>query len=825
MSAARRRGTPRKGGAATRRDYEELVRRLLEYDHAYYVLGRPLVSDAEYDREFRRLQEIEAAHPDWILPESPSQRVGAPVPEGTGFARVRHAVPMISIESLFGPGEVQEFHERVLRFLAGKTEEEPSYACEPKWDGVSTSLLYEDGRLVRGVTRGDGTTGEDITGNLRAVRDIPLRLLEGGGRPWPRLLEVRGEVMLPVSRFEEVNEELVAAGGSPFANPRNAAAGTLKRLDPAVVARRGLRFVAWEAARWEPDMPPTHSEAVETLAAWGFPVSPWRTLARTPEEIVAFHDELEARRDGADFEMDGIVAKVDSLALRELLGSRARTPRWACAYKFAPREETTTLLDIEVQVGRTGRLTPRAVLEPVRVGGVTVRHATLHNAAYIRDRDIRIGDRVVVRRAGDVIPQVVGPIPEARTGKERVFRMPGSCPACEGDVAEQGEYLVCVRIDCPAQVERRILHMASREALRIEGLGPRSVAQFFRAGLLRTVEDVFRLNKERIIGLERWAEKSAQELIQQIEAAKTAPLDVFLFALGIEGVGKETAREIALAVGSIERLERMARLASYVARVRRTEGLLGHAARRLEEFWLKNFLRPFKGYANRVRLEDALRRARIRTRPSRLSEGPGLDFRSSVCEVAESIEHDLGELEDLSSLAEILDGPDLEPAVREGVEGFLDRQDWSDDVRPTSAWQIAILSSLALSRFQAINGVGQVLGSTIALFFGTKANIDSLNAMKALGVKPTPLCPERRPRRSGALAGKTVVITGTLSKPRSDVVKAIEEAGGRVASAVSSKTSYLLAGEKPGSKLAKAKDLGVSIIDEEQLCHMLRGEA
>jgi len=585
MSAARRRGTPRKGGAATRRDYEELVRRLLEYDHAYYVLGRPLVSDAEYDREFRRLQEIEAAHPDWILPESPSQRVGAPVPEGTGFARVRHAVPMISIESLFGPGEVQEFHERVLRFLAGKTEEEPSYACEPKWDGVSTSLLYEDGRLVRGVTRGDGTTGEDITGNLRAVRDIPLRLLEGGGRPWPRLLEVRGEVMLPVSRFEEVNEELVAAGGSPFANPRNAAAGTLKRLDPAVVARRGLRFVAWEAARWEPDMPPTHSEAVETLAAWGFPVSPWRTLARTPEEIVAFHDELEARRDGADFEMDGIVAKVDSLALRELLGSRARTPRWACAYKFAPREETTTLLDIEVQVGRTGRLTPRAVLEPVRVGGVTVRHATLHNAAYIRDRDIRIGDRVVVRRAGDVIPQVVGPIPEARTGKERVFHMPGSCPACGGHVVERGEYYYCVNMECPAQVQRRILHLASRRALRIEGLGERAVEQFAREGLLERVEDVFALDFERIATLDGWGERSADNLRQQVEAARSTDWPRFLYALGIPDVGQETARALATRYRSLEELLAGVREVDAEEQLQEVEGIGPEVARSVLDFF------------------------------------------------------------------------------------------------------------------------------------------------------------------------------------------------------------------------------------------------
>lgn len=541
------------GSARSR--YQELVRELQEHDYRYHVLGRPSVSDAQYDRLFQELKGIEAEHPDWVLPDSPSQRVGAPLPEGSKFERVAHAVPMISIESLYSAAEVAEFHQRVRKGLEGETGEAAVYVCEPKWDGVSASLSYQDGRLVRGVSRGDGAVGEDLTANLRAVSGVPLRLR--GERP-PALVEVRGEVLMPVARFEALNEELVAQGEAPFANPRNSTAGTLKRLDPAVVAARGLRFLAWELVRLEGRSFATHHEAMEAVASWGFPVSPRSALAQDDAGIARFHAELEAQRDQVEFEMDGIVAKVDQLRLREILGARARTPRWACAWKFAPREETTTLRDIDVQVGRTGRLTPRALLEPVRLGGTTVQHATLHNAKYVAERDIRIGDRVVVRRAGDVIPQVLGPVPEARTGAETVFQMPARCPSCGGEVLVRGELHYCVNIECPAQLKRRVGHLAGRRALRIEGLGEKAIETFVAAGLLRRVEDVFALDYERIEELERWGEKSTAALRAQVEAARTPEWPRFLFALGIQEVGEETARDLAERFPGLEDLQQAA---------------------------------------------------------------------------------------------------------------------------------------------------------------------------------------------------------------------------------------------------------------------------
>lgn len=521
--------------------YERLIEEIRAHDHAYYVEARPRIADAEYDALFRELLKLEASHPDWVRPDSPTQRVGAALPEGSKFARVEHAVPMISIESLFTAEEVAEFHARVLKGLEGRAEEAPVYACEPKWDGVSASLIYEDGVLVRGVSRGDGAVGEDLTANLRAVGGVPLRLRGAA----PALLEVRGEVILRIADFEAFNERLVEQGEAPFANPRNSAAGTLKRLDPKFVAERGLRFLAWECVRVEqgPEFA-RHSEATDALRAWGFPITSERALVQDAAGIVAFHDALERRRDGFEYEMDGVVAKVDQLALRRILGARARTPRWACAHKFAPREATTRLLDVEVQVGRTGRLTPRAVLEPVALGGVTVQHATLHNAKYVRDLDVRIGDRVLIRRAGDVIPQVLGPVKEARDGCERPFLMPERCPACGADAAERGEFRFCPNLDCPAQMQRRVLHLAAREALKIEGLGEKAVAQFAAAGLLQKVEDVFALDYAEVAALERWGQKSADGLREQVEAAKRPELARFVYALGIPEVGLETARAL-----------------------------------------------------------------------------------------------------------------------------------------------------------------------------------------------------------------------------------------------------------------------------------------
>ncbi|MBC8369521.1 MAG: NAD-dependent DNA ligase LigA [Planctomycetes bacterium] len=533
-----------------RSEYELLVAELHRFNHSYYVDAQPIVSDAEYDRSFQRLLEIEKEHPEWRQASSPSQRVGAPLATGSHFEKVQHVVPMISIESLFGDDSIVEFEARVRKGLASETETEPTFICEPKWDGVSASLIYEDGVLVRGISRGDGQAGEDLTGNLRAVGGVPLQLF---GNDIPKLIEVRGEVMMTISGFNAMNDLLRESGEQVFANPRNATAGTLKRLDPSVVASRPLRFVCYEVVRIDgKEMFATHGDAMQGAKDWGFAVSNYSSIVTSSAGMIKFHDEIEAKRDEIEYEMDGVVYKVDSQLLRDLLGSRARTPRWVCAHKFAPREETTTLIDILIQVGRTGRLTPRAVLEPVSIGGVTVQYATLHHSAYIANLDIRLGDQVLVRRAGDVIPQIVGPIAARRDGSETVFEFPDTCPECGVKTNNDGEHSFCVNIDCPAQLIRRVQYMVSRTALNIDGIGDKAVVQLHDAGLLNSVEQLFHLNYEAIGQLDGWGDKSVNAMRDGIAQALHPSLDKFLASLGIPEIGPETSRAVCAKYNSIE---------------------------------------------------------------------------------------------------------------------------------------------------------------------------------------------------------------------------------------------------------------------------------
>ena len=693
--------------AATHKDYLQLQQQLREYERAYYVEAQPLVSDAEYDRRFRRLVEMEQAHPEWVTSESPSQRVGAALPEGSKFERVAHEVPMISIESLFSMEEVGDFYQRVLKGLGLDDADDdqpagdlfaaaplkPDFICEPKWDGVSAALIYEKGVLVRALSRGDGSFGEDLTQNLRVVGGVPLRLMT---ETPPDLVEVRGEVMLSIPNFDRINQELVEKGLAPFANPRNSASGTLKRLDPSIVAQRGLRFMAWELVRGD-DLPARHSQALKLLAEWGFPVSPYQKLTPDLESMAAFHQDLEKRRDQIEFEIDGVVIKLDEFALRQSLGSRARTPRWACALKFAPREETTMLLDIEIQVGRTGRLTPRAVLEPVSLGGTRVSFATLHNASYISNLDIRIGDRITVRRAGDVIPQILGPVADAREGKLAKYKWPKACPSCGTETVTKGEHRYCVNMDCPAQMERRVLHLASRTALRIEGLGQKAVAQFAEAGLLEKVEDVFHLDYDEILKLERWGQKSVDALREQIDAAKQPELDRFLFALGVREVGGETARLLAEFAGSLERVQ-------------------------------------------------------------------------EICSAKVA-------------------GDENDPAKEQ---------------------------------LETIDGIGPEVAASILEFFREPRNQDALAKMAEHGVRPKTM-EIQAANGEQPLAGLIFVLTGTLSQPRSDYKKQLQLAGAKVAGTVSKKTNFLVAGENAGSKLKKAQELDVEVLDESGLLQVLKG--
>lgn len=530
--------------SATRRA-EALRRQINEHNVRYYVLDAPAIPDAEYDALLRELQALEAAHPELSSPDSPTRRVGAAPLEA--FAPARHGRPMLSLDNAMGEAEFREFDGRVRRLL--KAEGPVTYACEPKMDGLAVELVYEGGRLVLGATRGDGETGEDVTANLRTVRSIPLALLGGGA---PARLEVRGEVVMLLDDFRRLNQEQEDRGQPPFANPRNAAAGSVRQLDSAVTARRKLTFFAYGVGEPWAD----HGETMARLHAWGFRVGEHRRLALGVDEAAAYCRETEARRDLFPYEIDGCVVKVDSLALQAILGETSRAPRWAVAFKFPPRQAVTRVVDILASVGRTGAVTPVAVLEPVALGGVTVSRATLHNPEELARKGVLLGDWVLVQRAGDVIPEVVRPLPERRTGDERPFAMPDRCPVCGAAVeTPDGEVVPrCTGLDCPAQLKGRLRHFASRRALDIDGLGAKLIDQLVDRGLVRDAADLFRLDEAALVPLERMAEKSAGNLVEALGRAREPELGRFLNALGIRHVGEATARALARHFGSLPRV-------------------------------------------------------------------------------------------------------------------------------------------------------------------------------------------------------------------------------------------------------------------------------
>jgi len=520
-----------------------------QHNHQYYVLDAPLISDAEYDRLFRELQTIEAEHPELVRGDSPTQRVGAaPLPE---FAAVAHVTPMLSLNNAFSDDEVAAFDRRVREGLAAAGEVD--YSAEPKFDGLAVSLSYAQGLLIRGATRGDGMTGEDVTANLRTLRSIPLHL-QGSG--WPAVLEVRGEVLLWRSDFEQMNARQREKREKEFVNPRNAAAGSLRQLDPRITAARPLRFFAYGVGYSAGAvLPATHSALLDQLAEWGFPVAPERRRVSGLTGLLAYFAEIGRRRKSLPYDIDGVVYKVDDLAAQERLGFVSRAPRFALAHKFPAEEAVTELLDISIQVGRTGALTPVARLAPVFVGGVTVTNATLHNEDEIRRKDVRIGDMVVVRRAGDVIPEVARVLPEKRPQAARQFIMPTSCPVCGSQVVRNPDEAVARcsgGLYCPAQRKQALLHFAARRALDIEGFGDKLVDQLVDAGLVHSPADIYGLTCETLAGLERMGDKSAQNLVAAIAKSRQTTLARFIFALGIRNVGEATARDLARHFGSLE---------------------------------------------------------------------------------------------------------------------------------------------------------------------------------------------------------------------------------------------------------------------------------
>lgn len=643
----------------------------------YYVLDAPTLLDEEYDRLLRELKELEAAYPELATPDSPTQRVGAE--PASQLQKVTHLAPMHSLDNAFSAEELRAWEDRNARIVAEVRE--AGYMAELKIDGLAVALLYENGVFVRGATRGNGRVGEDVTRNLRTIREIPLRLRTDS--PPPRI-EVRGEVYMPISGFQELNARRAAAGEPTFANPRNAAAGSLRQLDPAVTAVRPLRFFAFQVQADGPaaagGLASTQAEILELLAGWGFPVEPHRRVCRDLDAILAYAEEAGRMRDSLDYAIDGIVAKVLPLHLWTELGMVGeREPRWAVAYKFAPDLAVTRLLDIRINVGRTGSLNPYAVLEPVEIAGATVKLATLHNFEDIARKDLRIGDMVLVKRAGEVIPQVVGPLVERRTGDEAPYTPPQQCPGC-GTPLERpaGEVMVyCPNGSCPERIYWSLVHFASQSAMDIRGLGERTVEQLLRTGLVRDVADLYALRAEQLLTLDGFAEVSARNLIAAIDASRARPLSALLFALGIRHVGTHAAQILARRFGSM----------------------------------------------------DALLQA------------------------------------DEAQLA-------------------------------------------------AIHGIGDITAAALASYLAEPKNRELIRRLAEAGVNM--IEPVER-AEGGALEGKTFVITGTHSVSRKELTDLIEKHGGRVAGSVSRSTDFLVAGENPGSKLDRARDLGVKVIDEAEL--------
>jgi DNA ligase (NAD+) len=661
-------------------EIEKLRDEIRRHDDLYYVVNAPEISDREYDELMEKLQKLEEANPELITPDSPTQRVGGRPAEG--FPEVIHTRQMLSLDNSYNIDELRAFDDRCRRLADGRKLQ---YVAELKIDGLSLSLQYEDGLLIRGVTRGDGRIGEDVTQNARTIRSVPLRL-KAQAKRIDANLEVRGEAFIPRDVFERTNAEREELGEPRYMNPRNAAAGAIRQLDSRLVARRKLDMFAYDLLVNVRKPFPTHWEALDWLDAAGFRVNPHRKLCETIDEVIDFANEKEALRDDLGYEIDGLVVKVNSTALQDEFGATSKAPRWAIAYKYPARQASTKVLDIFVSVGRTGAITPVAILEPVFLAGTTVSRATLHNEDEIRRLDVRVGDTVMIEKSGEIIPKVLSVVTSKRTGKEKEFEPPENCPVCGGLISRpEGEVVArCVAADCTAQLMGRLLHFASRRAMRIEGLGDVLAEQLVAANLVKDVGDLYSLTLDQVAGLPRMAKKSASNLLSQIEASKSRDLSNLIYALGIRHVGERTAGILAHELGSLERLREAS-------------------------------------------------------------------------------------VEELDAI------PEIGLTVAESV------RDWFDDE-------------------------------------GNRALCDRL---RAAGIRT------EAERRSSAqvderFVGKQFVLTGTLTNFTRDEARALIEArGGRVNSSVSKKTDYVVAGEAAGSKLDKAQDLGVVVIDEDEFKGML----
>ncbi|AQT08715.1 NAD-dependent DNA ligase LigA [Pseudomonas protegens] len=766
----------------------ELRAELDQHNYRYHVLDEPSIPDAEYDRLFRELKALEAEHPELVTSDSPTQRVGSAAL--SAFTQVRHEIPMLSLGNAFEEVDMREFDRRVNEgldlpagdlFGGGAAVE---YSCEPKLDGLAVSLLYQDGVLVRGATRGDGTTGEDISVNVRTVRNIPLKL-QGSG--WPATLEVRGEVFMSKAGFERLNAAQLEAGGKTFANPRNAAAGSLRQLDSKITASRPLEFCCYGLGQVSADIADTHIGNLERLKQWGMPISRELRLAKGIDECLDYYREIGERRNALPYEIDGVVFKVNSIASQRELGFRAREPRWAIAHKFPAMEELTELLDVEFQVGRTGAVTPVARLQPVKVAGVTVSNATLHNMDEVARLGLMIGDTVIIRRAGDVIPQVVQVVTERRPENARPVQIPESCPVCGSHVertqlvkrskgretVSEGAVYRCVgRLACGAQLKQAIIHFVSRRAMDIEGLGDKTIEQLVDENLIASPADLYRLRYEQIIDLEGFAEVSSNKLLKAIEDSKRPALARFIYALGIPDVGEETAKVLARSLGSLERVQQaLPQVLTYLPDV----GL--EVAHEIHSFF-----------------ED-----------SHNQEVIGSLLAADQCGLVLQDQGELG----------------AEFAASTTLGGMLDKLN-IPSVGPGAAQKLA-------DKFGSLQGVieadwldmRQALpekqAKAVREFFDNPANAQLAQAieqqLQAFGMHWQS---EKKVVAGLPLAGQTWVLTGSLELMSRDVAKdKLESLGAKVAGSVSAKTHCVVAGPGAGSKLAKANELGLKVLDEE----------
>ena len=769
------------------------------HNYRYYVLDEPSVPDVEYDRLFAELKALESEHPELVTAESPTQRVGGAAL--SAFGQVRHEVPMLSLGNAFEEQQLLDFDRRVREGLdlpVGDpngdlfgTAQVVEYSCEPKLDGLAVSLLYEQGHLVRGATRGDGSTGEDISANVRTVRNIPLKL-HGSG--WPAVLEVRGEIYMPRAGFEALNARQLEAGAKPFANPRNAAAGSLRQLDPKITASRPLELCSYGVGRSDGALPGSHTGLLEALKGWGLPISRELKLAKGVEECLAYYHAIGEKRDALAYDIDGVVFKVNDLAQQRELGFRAREPRWALAYKFPASEELTELLGVEFQVGRTGAITPVARLKPVKVAGVMVANATLHNMDEVARLGVMVGDTVIVRRAGDVIPQILGVIAERRPAEARAVEVPAQCPVCGSAVERtqlvkrskgreshsEGSIYRCVgRLACQAQLKQAIIHFVSRRAMDIDGLGDKIVEQLVDTGLVKSPADLYCLRYEQVVELEGFAELSTRNLLASIEASSKPSLARFIFALGIPDVGEETAKLLARSLASLERIQRaLPEVLTYLPDVG------GEVAHEIHSFFQD-------GHNQQVI-------AQLLARGIELQEQGDLHPEFAAC----------------ATLAGFIEKLNIASVAATGAKNLAERFGGLE--------QIIAADWLDLS---AMKGLNEKAKQAVRAFFAEPENAARARAIEAqlrdFGMHWES---EKKAVEGLPLAGQTWVLTGSLEVMSRDLAKdKLESLGAKVSGSVSAKTACVVAGPGAGSKLTKASELGLRVLDEEEFLTVLAG--